>query len=104
KLLTPRHTTGECASTSMSDGVGNSGVTRSYSLPTSFASLSPSLSPVPSKTHDDASPTTMSALTGLHSYESPIIELSGRGLGFSRQLVVARAGSTFASGSSPADR
>ena len=64
---TPLHSTGEWASTWMLSGVGISGVTRSYSLPTIPASTLPSCRPVPSNTQASGSAMTMSASTGLHS-------------------------------------
>ena len=63
----PRHVTGEWASTWIFAGVGAPGVTRSYSLPTIFDTRSPFLNWDPSNIHIDASPTTQSASTGLHS-------------------------------------
>ena len=63
----PRQFTGEWAMTWMFSGVGTPGVTRSYSLPTMPVTRSPFSKPDPSNIHADASPTTQSAVTGLHS-------------------------------------
>jgi len=63
----PRHVTGEWARIWMFAGVGALGVTRSYSFPTILGTRSPLVNPEPSNIHIEASPTTQSASTGLHS-------------------------------------
>ena len=67
KELRPLQFTGERAITWMFGGVGTPAVTRSYSLPTIFGMRSPLRIPDPSNTQAEASATTQSALTGLHS-------------------------------------
>ena len=65
--------------------------------------MAPADRPVPEKIHDEGSTTTMSAFTGLQVYMSPMIVLSGRGIGGEGQSDVASAGFVGVIGSSPAD-
>src|SRR5258707_14564038 len=92
--------TGECISTSRLAGVGRAGFTPSYQGPMVPGNVSPSFTPVLSKSHEEASTTTASALTGLHTNDWPTRELSGRSTGGSRQLTVTRPFAVALRGSS----
>src|SRR3977135_2072061 len=87
-LSTLGQDTAECMRTSRFEGTGNAGFTRSYQGPMTPVRVSPSCAPVFSRSQDEASTTTASALAGLHSNDWPMSELSGRLTGESRQLTV----------------
>src|SRR6266567_6681077 len=103
KLDLPWQVTGEWARICTFDGVGGVATYRSYSGPIASGRTWPAVTPVPWNTQALGSVITMSALTGLHSYSWPIMALSGRFTGASRQLTVTCEGSTLVIGSSLAD-
>src|SRR5579859_5489599 len=103
KLGRPWQTTGEWAKICTFFGPACAGSNRSYSEPTASGSFWPALAPDPVNTHAVGSTITMSAWTGLHSYCWPIISLSGRDTGASRQFTVVSTEFVAWMGSSVAD-